>query len=126
MSINWWGDHLNGRFWRRSVIILLLVVTFMPANAYAAKSSWHKVVDKIDTTLMQVLKTYNDGDVKGAKDQVNNAYYGPYEADQMEKAIKYNISSKRNAIIEEEFRQIRKSMTAGATNAEIKNRCLRW
>ncbi|MCL6606207.1 MAG: FTR1 family iron permease [Paenibacillus sp.] len=120
MSINWWGDHLNGRFWRSSVIILLLVVTFMPGNAYAAESNWHKVVDKVDTTLKQALKTYNDGDVKGAKDQVNNAYYGPYEAGQMEKAIKYNISSKRNAIIEEEFRQIRKSMTAGATNAEIK------
>ncbi|WP_342422616.1 FTR1 family protein [Paenibacillus sp. FSL E2-0178] len=91
----------------------------IPGQAHAADGNWRKVVEQIDDTLQQALKTYVSGDVAEAKNQVNNAYYGPYEAGQMEKAVKYNISSKRNALIEEEFRQIRKSMTAGATKAQV-------
>lgn len=112
-----------GRFWRTGLIVVLLLGWMIPGQAHAADSTnWHKVVDKIEATLNQALKTYDTGDVAEAKNQVNNAYYGPYEAGQMEKAVKYNISSKRNAIIEEEFRLIRKSMTAGASNAEVKQK----
>lgn len=108
------------RMWRTGLVVVLLLVWIIPGQAHAADSNWRKVVDKIDNTLQQALETYDKGDVAEAKTQVNNAYYGPYESGQMEKAVKYNISSKRNAIIEEEFRLIRKSMTAGAPKAEVK------
>lgn len=108
------------RMWRTGLVVVLLLVWIIPGHAHAADSNWRKVVDKIDNTLQQALETYDKGDVAEAKTQVNNAYYGPYESGQMEKAVKYNISSKRNAIIEEEFRLIRKSMTAGAPKAEVK------
>ncbi|MRN55654.1 FTR1 family iron permease [Paenibacillus monticola] len=111
---------MHGRLWRTGLVVVLLLVWIIPGHAHAADSNWRKVVDKIDNTLQQALETYDKGDVAEAKTQVNNAYYGPYESGQMEKAVKYNISSKRNAIIEEEFRLIRKSMTAGAPKAEVK------
>ncbi|KAI7248498.1 hypothetical protein KC345_g11855, partial [Hortaea werneckii] len=98
---------------------MLLLLWFMPGQAHAADANWRKVVDQIEDTLQQALTTYEKGDLTEAKNQVNDAYYGPYEAGQMEKAVKYSISSKRNAIIEEEFRLIRKSMTAGASKAAV-------
>lgn len=110
---------MQGRFWRTVLAVFLLMLLIIPGQAHAADGNWRKVVEQIDDTLQQALKTYVSGDVAEAKNQVNNAYYGPYEAGQMEKAVKYNISSKRNALIEEEFRQIRKSMTAGATKAQV-------
>ncbi len=116
------GINLQIRFWRTGLILMMLLVWIIPGRVYAADSNWNKVVDQIENTLQQALKTYVNGDVAEAKTQVNNAYYGPYESGQMEKAVKYNISSKRNAIIEEEFRQIRKAMTAGASEADVKQR----
>jgi high-affinity iron transporter len=110
---------LQGRLWRTVFAVFLLMLLIIPGQAHAADGNWRKVVEQIDDTLQQALKTYVSGDVAEAKNQVNNAYYGPYEAGQMEKAVKYNISSKRNALIEEEFRLIRKSMTAGATEAQV-------
>lgn len=110
---------MQGRFWRTVLAVFLLMLLIIPGQAHAADGNWRKVVEQIDDTLQQALKTYVSGDVAEAKNQVNNAYYGPYEAGQMEKAVKYNISSKRNALIEEEFRQIRKSMTAGASKAQV-------
>ena len=110
---------MRGQIWSKGLVVLLLLLLFMPGQAHAADSNWRKVVDQIEDTLQQALTTYEKGDLTEAKNQVNNAYYGPYEAGQMEKAVKYSISSKRNAIIEEEFRLIRKSMTAGATKAEV-------
>ncbi|MCL6459687.1 MAG: FTR1 family iron permease [Gorillibacterium sp.] len=101
------------------MLVILLFVLIIPGQAHAADSNWRKVVNEIEDTLQQALETYDKGDVVEAKTQVNNAYYGPYESGQMEKAVKYNISSKRNAIIEEEFRLIRKSMTAGTPKAEV-------
>lgn len=113
------GIMLRGRFWRTGLAIILLMLLIIPNQAHAADGNWRKVVGEIDDTLQQALETYDKGDITEAKNQVNDAYYGPYESRQMEKAVKFNISSKRNAIIEEEFRQIRKSMTAGASKAEV-------
>ncbi|WP_307590781.1 FTR1 family iron permease [Paenibacillus wynnii] len=110
---------MQGRLWRTVLSFILLMLLIIPGQAHAADGNWRNVVEQIDDTLQQALETYVKGDVAEAKNQVNNAYYGPYEAGQMEKAVKYNISSKRNALIEEEFRQIRKSMTAGTSKAQV-------
>lgn len=107
------------KVWKSCLIVLLLLPLLLPSRAYAADGSWKAVVDKIEAMFDQALGIYGQGDVEAAKKKVNDAYYGPYEAGQMEKAVKFNISSKRNAIIEEEFRQIRKSMTAGKSAADI-------
>ncbi|WNS40687.1 FTR1 family protein [Paenibacillus sp. MMS20-IR301] len=111
---------MRRQLWSKGLVIILLLLWIMPGQAQAADANWRKVVDQIEDTLQQALKTYEQGDLTEAKNQVNDAYYGPYESGQMEKAVKFSISSKRNAIIEEEFRLIRKSMTAGASKAEVK------
>lgn len=111
---------------RYSLSWMLLGVMFLmlllPGVSLAAGPSFNQVVDEIETTLNQALKVYEQGKVEDAKKLVQEAYYGPYEAGQMEKAVKFNISAKRNAQIEEEFRQVRKLMTAGAPQSEVKQR----
>lgn len=101
-----------------TMTMLLLIVFLLPGSAFAA-DNWSKVVSDVQKTFAQALKTYEQGDVEKAKNLVNDAYYDSYEAGQMEKAVKFNISGKRNAIIEEEFRQIRKLMSSKASKAEV-------
>lgn len=108
-------------FWLAGVLGLLLSFTLAPGTVQAA-DNWNKVVSDVEKTLSQALQVYAQGDAAKAKEIVNDAYYESYESGQMEKAVKFNISGKRNADNEEEFRQIRKLMTAGAPKAEVKKR----
>lgn len=111
------------KFWPRPFLLgLLIIFMLVPANVFAAGPTWSQVTDEIAVTLDQALDKYDQGKVDEAKNLVNDAYFGPYEGRQMEKAVKFNISAKRNAQIEEEFRQIRKLMTAGVPLSEVSQR----
>lgn len=103
---------------------VMFLMLLLPGVSLAASPSWNQVVDEIDTTLNEALKVYEQGKVQDAQKLVQDAYYGSYEARQMEKEVKFNISAKRNAQIEEEFRQVRKLMAAGAPQAEVKQRAV--
>lgn len=104
------------------IIGLLLFMFLLPGLSFAAGPDWTRVVNEIETTLQEALTVYAHGEVDQAKKMVQDAYFGPYESGQMEKAIKFNISAKRNALIEDEFYQIRKLMTTEAPPSVIKQR----
>jgi high-affinity iron transporter len=107
---------------RKLLLILLVPLTFIFAwqNTTLAAGAWGKVVDKIDKTLTQSLEVYSKGDVEKAKDIVNEAYYGIFEKEGMEIAVKSKISGKRVGIEEYKFVVIKKMMTNKAPEAQIK------
>jgi len=107
---------------RKLLLVLLVPLTLMFACQSTALSAgaWGKVVDKIDKTLTQSLEVYSKGDVEKAKDIVNEAYYGIFEKEGMEIAVKSKISGKRVGIEEYKFVAIKKMMTNKAPEAQIK------
>lgn len=63
--------------------------------------------------MQNALHEYENGNTEKAKELLNEAYFGPFESERMEQAIRINISSKRAAEIEFQFNSIRKKMIAG-------------
>lgn len=102
------------------VFVLPLLLVFAVQNTALAAPAWGKVVDQIEKTLVQSLALYNKGDVEKAKEVVNEAYYGVFEKEGMEIAVKSKISGKRVGIEEYKFVAIKKLMTNKAPEAQIK------
>ncbi len=103
---------------KRFLTLLLLLVLLVPSKAFA-QSTWNDVANQVEQYLQQSMQAYQNHDVAKAKDLLNEAYFGPFESDRMEQAIRVNISSKRAAEIEFQFNTIRKKMTAGADQAAV-------
>jgi high-affinity iron transporter len=105
------------RIFAITAMVLLLILSVVPI-AQAAQS-FAAVVKQIDTHLNDSITTYKQGNVDEAKKLVDEAYFGPYESGQMEKAVRLNISAKRNSEVEIAFRQLKKDMTKGAAPEQI-------
>jgi high-affinity iron transporter len=63
---------------------------------------------------------YKAGDIDGAKKAVDNVYYQYYEKLGFEKTVMAYISGARAAEVEYQFSFIKKAMTTGATQAEVR------
>ncbi|MCF6094399.1 FTR1 family iron permease [Microaerobacter geothermalis] len=103
---------------RLAFTIVLLTVFIIPSQAFAA-ASWNQVVDEISGILDEALIFYEQGNVTEGKNKVNDAYFGPFEGDEMEKAVRINISAKRAFELEDRFSEIKKLMDKGAPSSEI-------
>jgi high-affinity iron transporter len=101
-------------------IILTIILTTAGPSLAAAKT-WNDVVVEIDKEIHKAVETYKKGEVEGAKGFVNEAYFGPYEGQQMEKTVRMTISAKANAQIEGEFRDIKQAMTDKKDPREIED-----
>ncbi|KKM09610.1 hypothetical protein SY88_18360 [Clostridiales bacterium PH28_bin88] len=99
-----------------AVLLLVTVVFAVPVHAY---SSWGAVAAEVERILDQAKETFQQGDKAGAKELVNQAYFGPFEKDGMERAIRSNISAKRAAEIEYKFSRIKKMMDTGTPVADV-------
>ncbi|GAB6174910.1 hypothetical protein JCM15765_43880 [Paradesulfitobacterium aromaticivorans] len=100
-------------------MVVVLLMTAMAPVALAGQS-YAQVVEDVDNYLQQAHSAYRQGNVAEAKSLVDEAYFGPYESGQMEKAVRLNISAKRNAEVESAFRKIKQEMTKGTSSSEIK------
>lgn len=103
-----------------AVVLLGLIIILGLTPAAMAGQSFRGVVVEIDKHLQDAYTTYKQGDVAGAKNLVDEAYFGPYESGQMEKAVRLNISAKRNAEVESAFKQLKKDMVKGVPASQIK------
>jgi len=102
-------------------MVLLISMFSMTAFAATAHKSWKAVADEMGGVLDESYDIYASGDVKGAKDQVNFAYFGYYEKLGFEKTVMGYISGDRATQVEYQFSMIKKAMTAGAPNSEIRD-----
>jgi len=103
----------------KRVLFFFLILSCLLPSAVFASDNWDNVVRQIGNDVGQSLEAYRQGDVDKAKDLLGEAYFGPFESDRLEQAIRIDISSKRAAELEFQFNTIRKKMTAGAEAADV-------
>lgn len=104
------------------VLVLLLTCSLLASPVSAAQRTWNDVVNDVGKELNKALDTYKKGDLVGAKEQVNEAYFGPYEGGQMEKAVRLNVSAQANAQVEAKFREIKKAIANRANPGEVESK----
>lgn len=110
------------RFLTIFVLILSSVFIFQ-TSAEAAKTkyeSWNALIDEMDIILNQAYDAYFIKDVTGAKDLVNNAYFGFYEKHGIERAVMSYISGQRGTDTEYQFGKIKRLMTDNAPNKVVR------
>lgn len=105
------------------IVLMMVLISMFSMTVFAATAheNWRAVADEMGGVLDEAYDTYVSGDVKGAKDQVNFAYFGYYEKLGFEKTVMGYISGDRATQVEYQFSMIKKAMTAGAPNSEIRD-----
>ena len=103
---------------KKLLMCIAALILLLPKAADAAQT-WQQIHDRIGTEMQQVYAIYKTGDAEGAKDAVNNIYYGIYEKDGLESAVRSGISAKSANLTEYQFYTLKKAIRAGAPQAEI-------
>jgi high-affinity iron transporter len=110
------GENVRKLFFVFTAVFLLL---FGQSLASAAPK-WDAMVTRMEKSMYQSLDVYKTGDATAAKKLVNEVYYGIYEKEGFEMAVRSTISSKRAALTEYKFSTVKKLMTNQAPAAQIK------
>lgn len=106
---------------RKALIVLFLPLFFALVwpSAGLTAGNWTKVANQIDQKMNESFATYKKGDVEQAKNLVNDAYYGLYEKEGMEVAVKTKVSGKRTGLVEYKFVVVKKLMNQKAPDEKI-------
>jgi high-affinity iron transporter len=110
---------------RRGLFILAVIVSAFiivsAGNAEAAQySSWNEIVEQMHVSLNKAYDAYAKNDADAGKDLVNDAYFGYYEKEGVERAVLSYISGKRASTVEYQFSAVKKLMTDGAPASDVK------
>ncbi|MDR1708796.1 MAG: FTR1 family iron permease [Candidatus Accumulibacter sp.] len=112
---------------RKFVFILALFIAalgaLMPSSSQAATkyANWSEIAEAMAARLDESYEAYFRKDVERAKNLVNDAYFGFYEKEGFERTVMAYISGKRGAHVEYQFPLIKKLMSEGAPNKEVRN-----
>jgi high-affinity iron transporter len=90
------------------------------AEPVATARSWTKTADEMAAVLNKARDLYLAGDPKGAKDQVDVAYFQFYEKVGFEKIVMNRISGARAAQVEYQFSAVKKAISGQAAPDEVK------
>jgi high-affinity iron transporter len=71
-------------------------------------------------SLNRAYEAYAGGDAEAGKNFVNDAYFGYYEKEGVERAVLSYVSGKRASTVEYQFSAAKKLMTDGAPTAEVR------
>ena len=104
---------------RKLFAFITALLLFLPAIPADAAQTWQQIHDRIGVQMDQVYEIYKTGNAEGAKDAVNDIYYGIYEKDGLESAVRSGISSKSATLTEYQFYTLKKVIRAGAPQAEV-------
>jgi high-affinity iron transporter len=90
-------------------------------GAEAAKyASWNEIIDEMHTVLDKADDAYRGGDADAGKNFVNDAYFGFYEKEGVERAVLSYVSGKRASTVEYQFSAVKRLMTEGASVSEVR------
>ncbi len=92
------------------VAALLVLANFQPAGA---APKWQELAGQIEKTVNEAVEIYKTGDGRAAKEKINDAYYGIYEKEGMEGALRVTVSSKAVGVTEYQFYKVKKAMLEG-------------
>ena len=104
---------------KKVLAFITALLLFLPAIPADAAQTWQQIHDRIGVQMDQVYEIYKTGNAEGAKDAVNDIYYGIYEKDGLESAVRSGISSKSANLTEYQFYTLKKVIRAGAPQAEV-------
>jgi high-affinity iron transporter len=109
---------------RAGLYIAALAATFVVLLTWARPAAadavtWSDVVVEMAAILDDAQATFEDGDLQRARDLVNDAYYGYYEAKGFEKTVMAHISGQAATDAELEFTTIKKFILDGGPAADV-------
>jgi high-affinity iron transporter len=100
---------------------LFAVLLFAQAADAAQYANWREITDEMTVVLDQSYDVYfNTKDAENAKDLVNRAYFEYYEKLGVERAVMAYVSGKRASVVEYQFAEVKRLMTDGAPNKEVR------
>jgi high-affinity iron transporter len=108
---------------KKSVLLVALPLLFcLTASAFAAQhASWREITDEMTVILNDSYDVYfTTKDAEKAKELVNRAYFEYYEKLGVERAVMAYVSGKRAAVVEYRFAEVKRLMTEGAPNKEVR------
>ena len=98
---------------KKIFLMILTAILMMQSMSVEAAPKWHELAGQIEKTVNEALDIYRTGDGRAAKEKINDAYYGIYEKEGMEGALRVTVSSKAVGITEYQFYKVKKAMLAG-------------
>ena len=103
------------------ILFALLLFSILCGGAEAAKyASWNEIVDEMHAVLDKADEAYRGGDANAAKNFVNDAYFGFYEKEGVERAVLSYVSGKRASTVEYQFSAVKRIMNEGAPLSEVR------
>ncbi|MBQ9487119.1 MAG: FTR1 family iron permease [Selenomonadaceae bacterium] len=101
-----------------AILVTLILISCQSADA---APKWQELANQIESTVNEAVEIYKTGDGRAAKEKINDAYYGIYEKEGMEGALRVTVSSKAVGITEYQFYKVKKAMLAGAPLEEVQD-----
>ena len=92
---------------------------FFVSQTVEAAPKWQELANQIEKTVNEAVEIYKTGDGRAAKEKINDAYYGIYEKEGMEGALRVTVSSKAVGVTEYQFYKVKKAMLDGAPLEEV-------
>jgi high-affinity iron transporter len=86
----------------------------------ASTRNWTRTAEEMAAVLDKAAVLYAAGDAKGAKEQVDVAYFQFYEKVGFERTVLTRISGERASTVEYQFSTAKKVITRGDSPAEVK------
>ncbi len=107
------------------LVFALFITVCLAAGPAEAATNWRQVYQNIEDMINLGVSQYKSGDIPTAKVTINDSYYGIYEKDGFEKAVRTTISSKNANVAEYQYsrlkKAIREDLGAEAVEAEAKD-----
>lgn len=101
-------------------VCFILSLLMLPFSARASQD-WEQIYNHIDSMIHTSVEQYASGDLEGSKKTVNDTYYGVYEKDGLEKAIRSTIASKNANLTEYQFSKLKKAIREDQGEASVKS-----
>ena len=90
-----------------SALILTIISLVILSGTAMAAVNWSNVADAVGEYLNQAQEKYEQADYSGAKDAVDQAYFGPFEETGMEAAVRMKVSARRSFELEYGFTELK-------------------
>ncbi len=114
---------MKNRFLSIACAFLLTLGLLSPSLAQTQEAkfdNWVAIAEAMEASLNKAYEAYFQKDVAGGKDWVNDAYFGYYEKEGFERTVMSHLSGKRGSKVEYQFSIIKKMMTEGSPNKDVR------
>lgn len=107
----------------KKILFAVIFATSLVLVPFSSRASqdWEQIYDHIDSMIHTSVEQYASGDLEGSKKTVNDTYYGVYEKDGLEKAIRSTIASKNANLTEYQFSKLKKAIREDQGEASVKS-----